>query len=445
MLTILKLYNGQKVMKSGQLREFLEKETARGRVLKVKEVFSSKYQATKLIKQYDAKMIVLFENIDYKPFKVVANTILNRKQLLEIFEVANHVNAYKRLLDACEHPADVLVTSKPKNLEAFEGDLNDLPILTYYEGDAGPYITAGIVVAKDCEEKFQNISIHRMLVIDEKHLVIRIVPRHLYRILQKAKKRGENLKVAVLLGVHPFLLLAAASSPPYGVDELKVAAKLLNGLTVFKSNVSGLLLPTDCEIILEGEILIDREEWEGPFVDITGTHDIKRRQPVLRVDRILVKKEKPIYQAILPAGTEHKLLMGFYREAKIWHAVKNVVPSVKEVRLTDGGCGWLSCVISIQKVNEGDPKNAMLAAFAAHPSLKMVIVVDEDINVDNPVEIEWAMVTRMQPDKDLLVISGVRGSSLDPSADQEKMLTSKLGIDATIPLNKPREHFIKKI
>jgi len=432
-------------VKERDLRSFILEEESRGNVVRITDEVSSKYQASSIIRKYDGNKVVVFENVDGKPFRLVANTIFGRDQLLRILGVKNHAEAYEKLLNACERPGDLLVDEIPGDLKVFKGTLHDLPILTYYEKDGGPYITAGIVVARDEDIGFQNMSIHRLLVIDDKHMAIRIVPRHLYLIYEKNKKKGRDLEIAIIVGVHPLILIAAASSPPYGVDEAKVAAKLMNRMAVFKSEVTGLLLPTKAEIIIEGRILADREEYEGPFVDITGTYDIVRRQPVIEVDRILVRGDKPIYQAILPAGTEHRLLMGFYREAKIWRAVRDVVPSVREVRLTPGGCGWLSCVISMVKKSEGDPKNAILAAFAAHPSLKIVVVVDEDIDVDNPVDVEWAIVTRMQPSEDLVIIPRIRGSSLDPSADQEKLLTSKLGIDATIPLDKPREHFIKVI
>lgn len=427
------------------LKSFISEEEMKRNVVVIKDKISSKCQATKLIKKYDGNKIIVFENIDGKPFKVVANTIFNRKQLLKILNVKNHSEAYSKLLDACENPGKLKNIGKPKDFKIFNGTLHDLPILTFYERDGGPYITAGIVVAKDDDLNFQNMSIHRLLVLDERRLAIRIVPRHLYLIFEKKKRERKDLNIAIIIGVHPLLLLAAASSPPYGVDEARVAAKLLGSLTVFKSEVTKLLLPAMAEIIIEGRILYDEETDEGPFVDITGTYDIVRRQPVVEVDRILVKGDRPFYQTILPAGTEHRLLMGFYREAKIWKMVKEVVPSVKEVRLTPGGCGWLSCVISIAKRSEGDPMNAILAAFSAHPSLKIVTVVDDDINVDDPVEVEWAIVTRMQPKEDLLIIPRIRGSSLDPSADQRTMLTSKLGIDATMPLGKSREHFIKVI
>ena len=155
-----------------------------------------------------------------------------------------------------------------------------------------------------------------------------------------------------------------------------------------------------------------------------------------------MRRRECIFQALLPSGSEHRLLMGFAREAKIWDAVKNVAPNVTAVNLTAGGCGWLHAAISIEKQIEGDSKNVILAAFAAHPSLKHVVVVDSDVNIYDPVEVEWAIATRFQGDKGLIVLPHMPGSTLDPSGDQETGMTTKIGIDATM-LSQFREKFMK--
>jgi len=200
--------------------------------------------------------------------------------------------------------------------------------------------------------------------------------------------------------------------------------------------------PADAEIILEARISTSKMVNEGPLVDITGTHDIIRKQPLIEVLNVM-HRENYIYQALLPGGSEHKILMGLGREVMIWKTVSMVVPHVKAVNLTVGGCGWLHAVISIEKQTDGDAKNAILAAFAAHPSLKHVVVVDTDIDVYNLNEVEWAIATRFQGDKDLVIVRNVRGSTLDPSGDQKTGLTTKMGLDATKPLDKPTESFKK--
>ena len=145
-------------------------------------------------------------------------------------------------------------------------------------------------------------------------------------------------------------------------------------------------------------------------------------------------KEDSIYHAIMPAGFEHKLLQGLPQEPRIFNAVQNTVPTVKNVALTEGGCCWLHAVISIQKQTQGDAKNVMMAALAAHPSLKHCVVVDEDINLFDAEDVEYAIATRVRGDEDILIVPGSRGSSLDPCAKSDGT-TTKMGVDATKPLD----------
>jgi 2,5-furandicarboxylate decarboxylase 1 len=152
-------------------------------------------------------------------------------------------------------------------------------------------------------------------------------------------------------------------------------------------------------------------------------------------------REDYVYQALLPSGAEHRLLMGLPHEVLIWEAVSKVVPKVYAVNLSVGGSGWLHAIISVEKQLDGDGKNALLAAFAAHPSLKHAVVVDSDIDVFNVSDVEWAIATRFQASEDIIIIKNVRGSTLDSSADQETGLTSKMGVDATKPFTKPNEKF----
>jgi UbiD family decarboxylase len=198
--------------------------------------------------------------------------------------------------------------------------------------------------------------------------------------------------------------------------------------------------PAGAELVLEGRVSATEEVNEGPFVDATGTYDIVRKQPVVEVVGVMHRRDF-VYQALLPSGAEHGLLMGLPHEVLIWEAVSKVVPKVYAVNLSVGGSGWLHAVISIEKQLDGDAKNALLAAFAAHPSLKHAVVVDSDINVCDSTDVEWAVATRFQASKDLMVVNNVRGSTLDSSADQETGLTSKMGIDATKSFAKPKEKF----
>lgn len=236
-------------------------------------------------------------------------------------------------------------------------------------------------------------------------------------------------------------MLAASSPARFRVSEFDIANALLgNNLRLTKCDNVDAYAPTDAEIILEGAISTKKEVTEGPLVDITGTYDAQRSQPIIELKGMLHRKDF-IYQALLPSGREHKLLMGLPRENIVWEAVGKTVPLVKAVNLSAGGCGWLHVIMSIEKQVDGDAKNALMAAFSAHPSPKHAVVVYTDVDVYNLEEVEWAIATRFQADVDLVIIPHVRGSTLDPSADQITGLTTKVCIDATRPLSKPLEKF----
>jgi 2,5-furandicarboxylate decarboxylase 1 len=280
-----------------------------------------------------------------------------------------------------------------------------------------------------------------MLLLNSKEMVIRMVEgRHLHKCFIQSKENKEDLKINVVIGVHPAVNLAAAYQAAHGIDEISIANYLLNGkLELAKNQFAGLMIPKHSEIVLEGKILHDKfaEEW---MVEMLRTYDFKRKQPIFEINKIWYRDD-PIYYDILPGYTEHRLLMGLPIESKIFGYVKNTVPTTKSVYLTDGGSNWLNAVIQIKKRLEGEPKNAILTAFSAHPSLKIAIVVDDDINPEDPVEVEYAVSTRTQADKDIIIITNTKGSSLDPSSDQINLLTTKLGIDATVSLLKDKERF----
>jgi len=311
-----------------------------------------------------------------------------------------------------------------------EFDLTSLPIPKYFPGDQGRYITSAVAVAEF--EGKRNVSFHRMCLLDKRSFALRLVPRHLYTMWKGAQAKGRDLPVAFCMGLCPPILLAAATSTDYGTDEMHIASALKertlgSPLEVAKLN-NGLLVPSQSEIVFEGRIT-SRMVDEGPFMDITGTYDSVRPAPVFEVDRLYLRKD-PLFHLLLPGGYEHYMMMGLPREPIIYRTVNQVVPRVHGVRLTEGGCCWLNGVVSITKNKEGDGINAALAAFSGHPSMKKVTIVDEDIDIFEDRQVEWAEATRFQASRSLLVVNNAAGSSLDPSAEGT---TSKIAIDATKP------------
>jgi UbiD family decarboxylase len=306
-------------------------------------------------------------------------------------------------------------------------NLFDLPIIKYFPKDRSRYVTGGVVIAK--KDHF-NASIHRMMLLDEKSFAVRLVaPRHTYLMWREAVENGEELKVAVCIGVHPLFLLASATRVGIG-EEFGYASKLMGTLTLYRK---GEMLVPDSEIVLFGRITAETAD-EGPFVDITGTYDEIRKEPVLEIDEFYAKDDF-IYYSITPGGMEHRILMGVPYEPIIYRFVSNVC-KVKNVATTPGSRNYFHAIVQIEKKTEGDAKNAILAALSANPSLKGVIIVDDDIDIFSYEDVDYAIATRFQADRDFVIVKGARGSSLDPSAEET---TAKWGIDATKPLKRAKE------
>ncbi|MGD0159968.1 MAG: UbiD family decarboxylase [Candidatus Bathyarchaeia archaeon] len=423
------------------LRDFIEKSEGEGEVLRVKEAVSPRFEISHVLKEFDKDgPILLFEKVKGSDRRVVANVCGTRNRICRALDV-DQDGLCETLMKAWHSPKKPKVVENAAAKKVKVVDLSSVPILTHFERDAAPYITSGVVHAKNVDGKVENVSVHRLRVLDRNHLAIRLVPRHLFKLWRMAKEAGKDLDVAISIGVHPAVMLAASSPLPFGVCEFDVANALMDGgLRLIECEDVDACAPADAELVLEGRISAVKEVVEGPFVDVTGTYDVQRKQPIVTVVGVR-QREDYLYHGLLPSGAEHRLLMGVPHEVLIWEAVSKVVPKVYAVNLSAGGCGWLHAVISVEKQLDGDGKNVLLAALAAHPSLKHAVVVDSDIDVFDASSVEWAIATRFQASKDLFVVNNVRGSTLDSSADQETGSTTKVGVDATRPFAKPREKF----
>jgi len=389
------------------------------------------FTIARILKATEGRKTPVFRGVG-DGFTGVGNLVDTRAKLFAFLGVSSDEEAYTKLLSAVENPGRAELVSTWRDMYREVDSLRKLPMVRYYEKEATPYITSGVVIGVG-PQGVMNASIHRFSPLGDRRAVVRLVPRHLYQIYKANLRDGRETPIALAWGVHPLVLLAAATSPPYGVFELDVAAKLMGGLKIMAMD-NGAVAPFMASVVIEGHLTAELAT-EGPFVDIVGVYDRVRKQPVVKVERIYVLREEAYVHYLLPAGLEHIMLMGFEKEAKIWKLAKSAVPGVRKVRLTRGGFGWLVAVISLDKSVEGDAKNAILAAFAAHPSLKIAIAVDSDVDPDDPVAVEWAIATRLRADRGLFIIPYVRGSTLDPVALNEEGLTHKIGIDATRPLD----------
>lgn len=382
---------------------------------------------------------VLFDAIN--GYRVVSGVCMSRDLIAKYMGIKKEGMLLK-ITNALGKPVNPEVVSSGPCQEVVEKevDLNKIPILKHYKKDDGPYITAGVVIVKNPDGS-QNMAYHRMKRIGKDTLTARICERDTFKCMQA---KGGETEVAVCIGNVPSVLIAAATSLK-GMDETKIAGALEGKpLKLVKCKTVDINVPADCEIVLEGRITKETAE-EGMFVDMTGTYDGLRQQPVVKITKITHRKD-PIYQALVPGKTEHRLLMGMPKEPTIYKAVKEVVDCVN-VNLTPGGCSWLSAVVQIRKKGPDDGKKAIDAAFKGHASMKHVTVVDDDIDLFDPNDVEWAITTRFQAHKNLYLFPGQPGSSLDPSAEEDpnsdRRLTTKWGIDATIPWGGNREDFLR--
>ena len=437
------------------LHEFLAVADAVGYLITVDREVDPYLEAARLAAEVDGRPI-LFRQVKGSPFPVVAGVCSDRRY----FGMALGVPADQvmfRLAEALESPTPLPPlpareggTALPSHRrggvsaggesapcqEIVEPEVNleALPFLTHYVGDAGAYASAAVAFIND-PDTGPNASYHRLLRLDRTRVAARLVER---RGTETALRQSgpAGLPVAICIGLPPHVLLAASMAPPPGVDELTIAQALAP--TPLTTCANGIRVPAEAEFVLEGRITHELVP-EGPFVDLTGTYDFTRRQPVIEIDRV-THRRNAIYQALLPGKLEHRLLMGMPREPTIYAEV-NKVACCLNVHVTPGGASWLHAVVQIAKRSPDDGAKAIAAAFHGHGSLKHVWVVDDDIDIFNANDVEWAVATRFQADRDLVVRSDQPSSSLDPSAHHapgQKSRTAKMGLDATIWWDTPQ-------
>jgi len=421
-------------------REFIQQTAVSHDLVTIDRPVTLEFETANVAHALEGR-VVLFNSIAGHPgWRICANPCSDRRyfSLSLGVPVGNLLHHLAQALDNPQPPP--MVTNAPCQEVVVEAvNLHELPILLHLPEDAGHYIASAVVITKD-PELGRNMCYHRLLRLDDKRFAARIVER---RGTDTALgKTAGDLPVAICIGVSLATHLAASMSPPPGVDELSVS-HALSPTPLVKCLTSDLEVPADAEIVLEGRIVRERVS-EGPFMDLTETMDIIRQQPVIEID-VITHRRNPIFHALLPGGLEHKLLMGMPKEPTIFAEV-NKVTRCTGVVITPGGASWLHAVVQIDKQGEDDGRKAIEAAFKGHGSLKHVWVVDTDVDIYDPAQVEWAVATRLQADQDLYIFRDQPGSSLDPSGlhvPGQKSLTAKMGLDCTIPWGADRSKFTR--
>ncbi len=399
-----------------ELAKLVKVLDAKGMLIRISKSVDRKYEVSTLMRMLDGR-VVLFDHVKGSTMPVIAN-ICSTRDLVATGLGIRREALIAKLTGAIDHPKKARITDA-QGYEEIGADLSKLPILTHYPKDPGPYITSGIAASND-KEYGVNLSYHRAEVLGKDKFVLRILQRHFDTYIKRGLK-----EFALCISSPVQVLVGAAISVEAGVSEADMANALEETPLL---RLDGHLVPPS-EIVITAELTGELHE-EGPFLDLTETFDIIRKQRVAQVKKIYMRKDA-MYHAVLPGGLEHKVLMGMPREPTIYREVAKVC-DVKDVLVTPGGSSWLHGAVSIHKKHPDDGRKAIEAAFRGHKSMKHVFVVDDDINIYDPADIEWAMATRFQADKNMVTFRE-KGSSLDPSSDMDTQMTCKAGFDLTIP------------
>lgn len=418
---------------------------ATGRLALIRENIGLKHELAAVAKRLDGVRAAFFPKPGGHAVPVVSGLVSSRawiaealgvseSELLPSFKKAAESPVAWKEVSASEAPAQQVRVDKPDMRSVF-------PIPTHSEHDSGPYITAGLVIARNPKTGVQNVSINRIQVNSPDRMALLILPRHLHAFQQAAEDAGQALEVAVVIGVDPLTLLASQAITPIDHDELEIAGALhREPLRVVKCTTNEVRVPAHAEIVIEGRILPRVREPEGPFGEFPKYYSPKENREVLEVRRV-THRRNPIFHTIIPAEKEHLFLGGIPREATILSLLQRSFPGVRDLHLATGGVCRYHLYVQLRKTREGEPKNVILGALGAHYDIKQVVVVDEDVNVHDPEQVEWAVATRFQADRDLVVVAGALGSILDPSTDEG--ISAKMGLDATKPLEYAEHVFTK--
>jgi 2,5-furandicarboxylate decarboxylase 1 len=413
-------------------------------VVHVTDPVSIERDVMALVLEYERRRrypILVFERITGYAMPIVANVVASRCALAFALGVAEGALAAEYGRRIKEHIKPVVITDPAFRDSVATGDdvdLTALPIPLYFPGDAGRYLTAGMLVARDPETGIETEGYHRFQLKDRNRLGVSLHSRRrMFEYQRRAEAAGRPLPCAIVLGLHPLISLGSLAYPPPDVGKFEVVGGLLaEPLQVAACATIDLHVPAAAEILIEGAILPGVREPEGPFGEFTGYFSRRSTQHVF-VARALAMRERPWFQSIASGRAgDHITTLGLIREAEIMNALARVIPNVKAVHVPLSGTSSFTAYVSITQGRPGEAKHVIPIALGVDHYLKLVIVVDDDIDVFDESDVLWAVATRMQPDRDLVIISGSLGALLDPSAD-ERGVTAKLGIDATRPFGEP--------
>jgi UbiD family decarboxylase len=415
-----------------------------GEVVRVREPVGIDFDVMAVVLEYERRRrwpILIFESVRGHDIPIVANAVASRRGLAFALGVDERDLAREYARRIKDYVKPVAVPDPPFRHHVVTGsavDLRRLPIPVYFPGDAGRYLTAGMLVARDPETGVETEGYHRFQVKGPDRMGVSLHSRRrMFEYQRRAEARQQPLPCAVVLGLHPLVSMGSLAYPPPDVGKFEVVGGLLGEpLEVAPCSTIDLHVPAAAEIVIEGEILPGVREPEGPFGEFTGYYSRRSTEHVF-VAKAIAMRERPWFQSIGSGRAgDHITTLGLVREAEITNALERVVPNVAAVHVPLSGTSSFTAYVAIKQGRPGEAKHAIPIVLGVDHYLKLVIVVDDDIDVFDESEVMWAVATRMQADRDLVVVSGSLGAMLDPSAD-DRGVTAKLGIDATRPFGQP--------
>jgi 2,5-furandicarboxylate decarboxylase 1 len=411
-----------------------------GEVRHVTREVSPVFEVAAVARKLDGGPVLSFDRVEGHEMPVVIGIDGDRRRIAASLGETPQTFIDRYMAAIVDPLEPTMVTDAPVQevvVEAPFDVLDELPILTHYEHDGGPYLTTGILIAEDPERGIRNLSYHRLQVTGPNELRGFIVPRHLRAMVEAAEAENRPLPIAVVIGMDSAQRLAAAtwgSAIPLGLDELWISGAMKGASEeIVRCKTIPVHVPANAEIVLECVIMPGERGEEGPFAEYTGNYGAMTQSPILRIQAI-TRRSDAICQSLVAFTAEHHNLLGMPFEPVVLKTLRGVLPATVAVHITNGGCGKFHAVVSIAKRHEGDGKDAIIAGLHAIRDIKMITVVDDDVDPFNPKEVEWAVSTRFQADRDLVVISGAKGNELDPSTQETGNVTAKMGLDATKPL-----------
>ena len=424
-----------------RFRAALARMAQRGRLRAYTAPVDIDLEVAGLMKRLDGGPALLFSNVRGHAVPVIGNFLAARENCEAAFGV-DYVTIREFIVRALAGPlVPERVTGAPVQQHVITSGIDIgalLPVLKHTAADSGRFITAGVVVTRDPETSVYNASYHRLQLVSPNTAAIQLdLGRHLRVAWERAKARGEALPIAICIGTDIALQYAAAtmgSQLPETTDELAVAGGISGRpLPVTDAITQPLLVPAETEIVIEGRILPDRTVPEGPFGEFVGYLSTPGTAPLVEITAI-THRTKPIYHAINGYGRETVMLRKYVLEASLLKVLTASVPIVVDAEMTAGGLHRFHAVIQVRKTapqHDGLQRNAILAAFGALKDLDLVTVVDDDIDIRDPADVEYAIATRMEASRDLFTIPGARGHEYVRVGANG--IRAKLGIDATVP------------